>query len=70
MLWLKQWFLMILTFDLCSIGCHTGNTGITMRSFIGIRNVLMGDMAAVKVCEKTPYALCTYYSSNQCAYQC
>ena len=48
-LWLKQWFMIlaILTFDLCSIICHTHwalCTGISMRICIRIGKVLMGDM--------------------------
>ena len=40
-------FSLTLTFDLCSIVCHTHCawcTGISMRSFIRIRPVILGDM--------------------------
>ena len=52
-------FLMTLTFDLCSIGYHIKKAwnlraGISVRSLIRIRHVLMGDMATVKLKKKHP----------------
>ena len=57
-----------LTFDLCSIVCHTHcvwYTGISMRSFIRIHPVILGDMPRTRTYARL---CCTYACLHACTH--